>query len=171
MPEDGTGSRHPCRRCGSATPPGILTTKQPRRAKHFRVTRHRSETSRCSAVAALLFWEQDVAGSNPATSTKCRHGGTGRHKGLKIPRQRQCAGSIPAGGTTLYAWLAELADAPHSKCGGEIHEGSSPSPSTIFIGMQPSGKAKDFDSLIRGFESHHPSHSFTYKNAKEKSCF
>ena len=30
----------------------------------------------------------------------CRCGGIGRHKGLKIPRRRLCAGSSPASGTS-----------------------------------------------------------------------
>lgn len=33
-------------------------------------------------MAALLFWEQDVAGSNPATSTKRRRGGMADTAGL-----------------------------------------------------------------------------------------
>jgi hypothetical protein len=34
---------------------------------------------------------------------RCPGGGIGRHRGLKIPRQQCCAGSIPAPGTTLYS--------------------------------------------------------------------
>ena len=38
-------------------------------------------------------------------SLQCPGGGIGRHKGLKIPRQKWRAGSSPAPGTTLLTYL------------------------------------------------------------------
>ena len=38
----------------------------------------------------------------------CRCGGTGRRKGLKIPRWQHCTGSIPVNGTILYRGVEQL---------------------------------------------------------------
>ena len=62
---------------------------------------------------------------NCVTITKrCRHGGIGRHKGLKIPRRKKRTGSIPVAGTKTLPtpkgsgvfWYREVESNP-SKCG------------------------------------------------------
>ena len=43
-----------------------------------------------------------------ATGSIRRCGGTGRRKGLKIPRWQHCTGSIPVNGTILYRGVEQL---------------------------------------------------------------
>ena len=63
-------------------------------------------------------------GSIPITRSICffrRGGGTGRRKGLKIPRRKLRTGSIPVLGTTLIedsSGSGGMADAPASGAGG-----------------------------------------------------
>lgn len=59
---------------------------------------------RCSAEGMPESCEEKkflliVTGGRIINQMLCRHGGTGRRAGLKIPFWQQSAGSIPAGGT------------------------------------------------------------------------
>ena len=59
-------------------------------------------------------------GSIPITRSISRDGGTGRRKGLKIPRRKLRTGSIPVPGTK-YIFICGsggMADAPASGAGG-----------------------------------------------------
>ena len=55
----------------------------------------------------------------------------------------------------IMVGIAQLARAPD--CGSGGHRFDSDYPPHLYIGMSPSGKATDFDSVIRWFESSHPS--------------
>ena len=56
--------------------------------------------------------------------------------------------------------IAQLARAPDCGSGGHRFNSDYPPHFNFSIGVSPSGKAMDFDSIIRWFESSHPSHIF-----------
>lgn len=52
------------------------------------------------------------AGSIPTPASKysCPSGEIGRHKGFKIPRSYECAGSSPASGTIISFGIAKVSN-------------------------------------------------------------
>ena len=65
----------------------------------------------------------------------------------------EAVGSNPTIHPTLYTRTATVR--------AEVFSGLTIVFSVCHDGMSPRGKAKDFDSFIRGFESRHPSQIFT----------
>ena len=76
---------------------------------------------------------------------------------------QQVPGSSPGFGTIFFGEVAKRLNATDCKSVLIEFDGSNPSLSTTYdIASQPSGKASDFDSDMRQFESNRGSHFFRY---------
>ena len=94
------------------------------------------------SLVERLVWDQDAAGSNPVIPTNYRH--------IQQFFFQKMWVRVPRSIHNAFGGIGIRVDLENQffliMC-------------LVYIGVQPSGKARDFDSRIRWFEPTHPSHA------------